>query len=213
MKQLNSCPGRRQSARVAIAVLLVAAALGGCAVLDTHDPGSSPAARPPFAAAHESRRDQLNDGYSDLYSNVKGLSKLDKFLVVKSESADVERVVHDVTGYSGQLADRLQKLTHDFPALALDRPTTPPLIKAAHKAEKKALIKRYAPIVGDSGKAFERGLLIRLLVIVDQQRFLAQTLARREPDPALSKIMAGVATHFGALYDEIDALLKKRFYR
>ncbi|MES1955053.1 hypothetical protein [Salinisphaera hydrothermalis] len=212
MKRLNPSPGRL-SAVVGILWLILSAELGGCALIGTHDADASNAARPPFAAGQESARDQLNDGYSDLYSNVKGLSKIDKFLLVKNESADVEKVVHDVTDYSGQLADRLQKLTHDFPALALDRPTTPPLIKAAHAAEKKALIKRYAPIVGDSGKTFERGLLIRLLVIVDQQRFLAQTLARRESDPALSKIMSGAATRFGALYNEIDALLKKRFYR
>ncbi len=209
----DSNPSRAVRPTLVLLVLsVVCVILAGCAVLDPPDADTG-AKSPPFATGHESKRDQLNDGYSDLYSNVKGLSEIDKFLYVKVESADVQQVVDDVTGYSGQLADRLQSLTHDFPALALDRATEPPLIKAAHSAEKKALIKRYAPVVGASGTAFERGLLVRLLVVVDQQRYLADTLAKREPDPALSKIMSGAAERFGALYKEIDALLKKRFYR
>ncbi len=210
----DSNPSRaRRPVLPLVALTLVSVWLAGCAALDRPGQGTSDATRPSFATGHESARDQLNDGYSDLYSNVKGLAQVDKFLYVKIESDDVQRVVDDVTSYSGQLADRLHKLTEDFPALALDRPTTPPLIKAAHKAEKKALIKRFAPIVGDSGKTFERALLIRLLVIVDQQRYLAATLAKRESDPALSKIMSGAAKRYAGLYNEIDALLKKRFYR
>ena len=42
---------------------------------------------------------------------------------------------------------------------------------------------------------------------------MAATLAEREPNPALSKIMANASDRFAGFYDEIDTLLKARFYR
>lgn len=191
-------------------LLPLAIALSGCSTLG----GSRDAAtQPPFMAGQESARAQLNDGYSELYSTASGLSQIDKIFYVKIESDDVQRVVGDITGYSGQLARRLQELTHKFPALAVDRGVEPPIIRAAHEAQKEATLKRFAPVVGTSGKAFERGILIRLLGAVDQQHYLAATLAKREPDPALSKIMANAGKRYAGFYDEINALLEKRFYR
>lgn len=186
-------------------------ALGGCASLD--EGHTSNTSVPAFTSGSQSARDRLNDGYSDLYSSAQGLAQVDKIFYVKIESDDVQRVVEDVTYYSGRLAQRLTSLSADFPALALDRQTTPPLLKAADEAQKKATLKRFAPIVGTSGKAFERGILIRLLGAVDKLHYLAATLAQREPDPALSEIMAGTGTQYADFYDEIDALLNKRFYR
>jgi|GEM_PF-1016301 len=182
----------------------------GCATIRGTD---APPAEPAFTAGDESARDQLNDGYSDLYSSADGLAQVDKIFYVKIESDDVQRVVEDITDYSGQLAQRMTTLTDDFPALAIDRETESPIIQAAHEAQKKATLKRFAPVVGTSGAAFERGILIRLLGAVDQQHYLAATLAEREPVPALSKIMTSAAQQYADFYDEIDTLLKARFYR
>ncbi|MES1924191.1 hypothetical protein [Salinisphaera sp. T31B1] len=197
---------------IAMPLLLVvglASALSGCATLAGQDRSNTGRAQ----AGVESPRDQLNDGYSDLYSSASALAEVDKLFYVKVESDDVQRVVEDVTGYSAQLAERLKSLTADFPALALDRTVDPPIIKAARDAQKKATLKRFAPVVGDTGKAFERGLLIRLLGAVDQQHYMAATLAEREPVPALSRIMASAAQRYAGFYDEIDTLLNERFYR
>ena len=191
--------------------IVAAIALGGCANLG--DGQGSTASHPAFNAGPQSARDHLNDGYSDLYSSAQGLAQVDKIFYVKIESDDVQRVVEDVTHYSGQLAQRMEQLRRDFPALALDRQTTPPLLKAADKAQKKGTLKRFAPVVGTSGKAFERGLLIRLLGGVDKLHYLAATLAQREPNPALSRIMTNASARYAGFYDEIGALLNKRFYR
>ena len=194
--------------------LLVIVTLNGCAMLD-RGAGKDPDTAPPAQSktADNALRDRLNAGYSDLYSNVDGLSQVDKIFYVKVESDDVEKVVTDVTGYCGELARRLESLTADYPALDIKREIDPPIIKAARDAQKKATLKRFAPVVGDSGTAFERGLLIRLLGAVDQQHYMAATLAEREPEPGLSKIMANAADRFADFYEEIDSLLKARFYR
>lgn len=196
-------------------VLALSAALSGCAAM--HGGASAAASEvAPTAAgstASESPREQLNDGYSSLYSQLTGLSKVDKILYVKVESDDVQHVVEDVTGYSGQLAQRLVKLSGQFPALDIHRVTTPPIIKAVHKAQRDGTLKRFAPLVGQSGKTFERGLLIRLLGAVDLQRYLTQVIAEREPDPALKQVMQNASSHFNKLFNEINKLLNSRFYR
>lgn len=189
-------------------------ALSGCAVLNH---GSSVAAdaapTAPGSTASETPREQLNDGYSSLYSQLKGVSKVDEVFYVKIESDDVQHVVEDVTDYSGQLAQRLVKLSGEFPALDIHRVTTPPIIKAVHAAQREGTLKRFAPLVGQSGKAFERGLLIRLLGVVDLQRYLTQVIAERESDPALKEVMQNASSHFARLFKEINHLLNKRFYR
>ncbi|WP_353221768.1 hypothetical protein [Salinisphaera sp. C84B14] len=194
--------------------LLLMATLNGCAALD-RDTGKAPetATHDQSNTQGKSLRDQLNAGYSDLYSNVDGLSQVDKIFYVKLESDDVEKVVTEVTDYCGELAARMEGLTADYPALDIERKIDPPIIKAARDAQKKATLERFAPVVGDSGTAFERGLLIRLLGAMDQQRYMAATLAEREPDPGLSKIMANAADRFAGFYEDIDTLLKARFYR
>ena len=208
-------PARKRFVPTGLLVgLLVTVTLNGCAMLD-RGAGKDPDMAPPAQSktADNALRDRLNAGYSDLYSNVDGLSQVDKIFYVKVESDDVEKVVTDVTDYCGELARRLESLTADYPALDIKREIDPPIIKAARDAQKKATLKRFAPVVGDSGTAFERGLLIRLLGAVDQQHYMAATLAEREPEPGLSKIMANAADRFADFYEEIDSLLKARFYR
>jgi len=198
----------------------VCVALSGCAALSNGGSGgkahstaaqqSSVAADNPFAG--ESARAQLNDGYSSLYSQLQGLSKADRIFYVKVESDDVQRVAEDVTGYSSDLSTRLETLSGQFPALDIHRQTTPPIIQATHKAQLKGTLKLFAPVIGKTGKAFERGLLIRLLGAMDQQRYLTQTLAAQETDPALKQIMQGASARFAQLFDEINTLLNARFY-
>ena len=197
-----------------VAGVLAASLLAGCAHFQGQKPAAAdiaPTAR--GSTADESPREQLNDGYSSLYSQLGGLSEVDKIFYVKVESDDVQHVVEDVTDYSGQLAQRLETLSGQFPALDIHRVTTPPIIKATHTAQRKGTLKMLAPVVGESGKVFERDLLVRLLGAVDLQRYLTQVIAEREPDPALRQVMQNASQHFGQLYDEINALLTRRFYR
>lgn len=205
--------GVRRSCRIWFAILLTTAALGlaGCSALGGDRTSATETAT--FDAGNESARAQLNDGYSELYTTADALSGVDRIFYIKLESDGVERVVTDITDYNGQLARRMQALIDDFPALDINRVTAPPIIQAAREAQKKATLKRFAPVVGESGAAFERGLLIRLLGAVDQQHYLAATLAKRETVPALAKIMAAAADRYAGFYDEIDTLLETRFYR
>jgi hypothetical protein len=209
---MNEHSANRLQPFAAVAALLaICLLLGGCASLKG-DMSGRPGANV-SGADRSSQRARLNAGYSALYSAADGLAKVDKIFYLKVESDDVQRVVQHVTGYSGELARRLETLTEDFPALAIDRDVTPPIIEAAHEAQKKATLERFAPVAGESGKAFERGILIRLLGVVDQQHYLAATLAEREPDPALAEIMANAGRRYAGFYDEIDGLMRERFYR
>ena len=199
----------RPAALPGLLVMILTIALSGCSTLGADGAAVSASS----GAETPSARDQLNNGYSDLYSTAKSLSQVDRVFYFKIESDDVQRVVEDLTHYNGELAERLQGLGQSFPALDLQRQVDPPIINAARKAQRKATLKRFAPVAGASGKVFERGLLIRLLGAADQQHYLAATLAEREPNAALSEIMANAGKRYAGFYDEIDALLIKRFYR
>lgn len=188
-------------------------AVTGCAALPGGDGPQASGSVGTNSEAGETRRDQLDDGYSALYSQLDGIAQVDKILYAKVESDDVQRVVEDVTGYCGQLAERLVTLSDQFPALDIRRDYMSPVIKAALEAQKKGTLKTFAPVVGKSGKVFERGLLIRLLGAVDQPRYLTQVLADQEPNAALRQIMQNASQHFAGLFDEINDLLTKRFYR
>lgn len=213
-----SCIDRRRLVSLLLLGCVGTAGLGGCAAMSSQSgQGTSDVAHRGdpvgrvFAA--ESHRDRLNDGYSSLYSQLQGLSEVDKIFYVKIESDDVQHVVEDLTRESGALAKRLDHLTADYPALDIHRTTTPPIIQAAHKAQRNGTLKQFAPLVGQSGHTFERGLLIRLLGAADQQRYLTATLADEETDPALAEIMRNASTGFSRRFDEINALLKSQYYQ
>lgn len=76
--------------------LVATIVLGGCTTVGDHNGEST--SPPSFTAGERSARENLNDGYSDLYASAQGPAKVDKMFYVKIESDDVQRVVEDVTG-------------------------------------------------------------------------------------------------------------------
>lgn len=183
--------------------------LAGCASL-----GSAPRCdceRNEDAAAGV--RDTLNDGYSLFYSNATGLAKLDWLTTLKFESDAFQRVIDDIAQTNDEIHARMDTLAEDFPALDLKRKPLPAIQQAVRKRERQKKIDELMPVVGKSGRAYERNLLLSMRSVLGHQAILADEIATREPDGALREIMGSFATRYRQLHDRVIALLEERHFR
>src|SRR6204780_4050468 len=85
--------------------------LAGCSQLgDTRKP-------PPDKNA---TRAQLSIGYTLLYQEADGIPKLKWLLMFKDKTEEMAQVTNDLVSYYQQLADTMQKLSKQFPAMRID---------------------------------------------------------------------------------------------
>src|SRR6202011_5973346 len=106
----TQCAARRSTMiRLAAAALLLI--LAACSHLsDTKKP--APHKDPPRA--------QLSFGYSMLYQEADGIPKLKWILMFKDKPEEMGRVTNDLVGYYEQLADTMQRLSKQYPAMRID---------------------------------------------------------------------------------------------
>src|ERR1700753_1424742 len=86
------------------------------------------------SAPSKRARGQLSVGYSLLYQEADGIPKLKWLIRFKDKSDDMAKVTHDLIDYYRQLADTLQKLSKQFPAVRLDERTMPEIESDTRKA-------------------------------------------------------------------------------
>src|SRR6202167_6857534 len=65
-------------------------------------------------------RAQLSIGYSLLYQEADGIPKLDWLLMFKDKPEEMGRLTNELVGYYQQLADTMQRLSKQFPAIRID---------------------------------------------------------------------------------------------
>lgn len=193
----------RRSWFAAFAVVL-SAALSAC--------GTNPAAD---KAEVPAKRDNalLNDGYSLLYATVSGLRFSDDLLLVKFESNRFEKVINDISAYSDKLKADLERVAKNYPAVRIDLQPLPEIEVEKRDAVNKDRLLSIAPVVGRSGPAFERTLLLSSSGALDQSRFLCRVMAEAEPDPNLRKLLQDAEKRFAGLYDEVVVLLNQVHFK
>jgi hypothetical protein len=62
-------------------------------------------------------RAQLSIGYTLLYQEAVGIPKLKWLLDFKDKTSEMGQLTHDLLGYYQQLADNMQKLSKQYPAM------------------------------------------------------------------------------------------------
>jgi hypothetical protein len=185
---------------VAAALLLTLAA---CSLL-SHTQKPTPDKNAPRA--------QLSIGYSLLYHEADGIPKLKWILMFKDKPEEMGQVTNDLVSYYQQLADTLQRLSKQFPAMRIDVEAMSEIEAEERKAIGADTAKDFAPLVGKTGVEFEREALLMFYNALNEQRHLVGVMVGRETDPALRKFLETTKVQLEARYTKVGALLNRRYF-
>lgn len=191
--------------KAAIAALVVAAMV----LL----PGCSKPAEPQPAATVGKLRTDLNVGYSLLYQQADGIPKMKWILMFKRKGDELDQTTTGLMDYYQQLAQSMEKVAAQNPALRLDAVTMPELLVDTRKAIGLDMAKDFAPLVGNTGPAFERELVLMFYNALDEQRHLVGVMIEREPEPGLLSFLQKTKAQLEARRSKLDELLKRRYFK
>lgn len=157
-------------------------------------------------------RAQLSIGYSLLYQEADGIPKMKWILMFKDKPEEMGRVTDDLMSYYQQLADTLQRLSKQFPAVHIDVVTMPEIESEERKAIGADTAKDFAPLIGKSGAEFEREALLTFYNSLNEQRHLVGVMLKLETDASLSRFLETTKAQLDAHYAKIGALLNRRYF-
>ena len=160
----------------------------------------------------DNARGQLSVGYSLLYQEADGIPKLKWLIRFKDKSDEMSQATSELVGYYQQLADSLQKLSKQFPAVRLDVRTMPEILADTRKAIGTDTAKDIAPVVGKSGIEFEREALLTFYDALNEQRHLVREMLEREKVPALKDFLEKTRYELDSRYNKVGALLSRRYF-
>jgi hypothetical protein len=157
-------------------------------------------------------RAQLSIGYSMLYQEANGIPKLKWILLFKDKPEEMGRVTKNLIDYYQELADTMQRLSKQYPAMRIDVAAMSEIESEERKAIGEDLAKDFAPLVGKSGVQFEREALLMFYNTLNEQRHLVGVMVRLENDLGLKRFLETTKAQLDAHYEEVGALLKHRYF-
>ncbi len=157
-------------------------------------------------------RVQLSIGYSLLYQEADGIPKLKWILMFKDKPEEMGRLTNDLVNYYQRLADTMQRLTKQYPAMRIDATTMPKIEADERKAIGEDLAKDFAPLVGKTGVKFEREALLMFYDSLNEQRHLTGVMVGLETDPGLRNFLETTKAQLEDLYGKVGALLERRYF-
>ena len=164
------------------------------------------------ATPEKNARGQLSVGYSLLHQEADGIPKLKWLIRFKDKSDDMSKVTAELVSYYQQLADTLQTLSKQFPAVRLDVRTMPEILADTRKGIGTDMAKDIAPVVGKSGVEFEREALLNFHDALNEQRHLVRAMLERETVPALKDFLEKTRYELDSRYEKVGALLNRRYF-
>jgi hypothetical protein len=198
---------RRRAAAIGLAAALLLT-VAACAHLSGHSTADT--SKPP--SAQSAPRAQLSIGYTLLYQEADGIPKLKWLLVFKEKSEAMGRVTHDLTSYYQQLAETMQRLSKQYPAMRIDVAAMSEIEGEERKAIGEDLARDLAPIIGKSALDFEREALLTFYNALNEQRHLVGVMLGLETDPGLKKFLETTKAQLDEHYASIGALLNRRYF-
>lgn len=112
-----------------------------------------------------------------------------------------------------KLQTDLERIARDYPAVKIDLDPLPEIEQRKRESISSDTRKSLAPIVGKTGVAFERKLLLSASGALNQLKFKCQVMAARESVASLRQVLTNAGQRFAALYDEDVKLLNERYFR
>lgn len=159
------------------------------------------------------QRLMLSEGYSLLYQDAANLDLVGLILYVKVESDQVEAIVNSLAEFGGELKSDLERIAKDYPGVRIDLKPLPEMEVRKRIALAKDRARYFAPVIGHSGREYERTVLIAFSNGLNHERHLCQVMAAEEPDAGLKKFLLDTQKHYDDLYDRTVALLDKEYFR
>jgi predicted small lipoprotein YifL len=157
-------------------------------------------------------RAQLSIGYSLLYQEAEGIPKLKWIFMFKDKPEEMGRVTNELVSYYQQLAETMQRLSKQYPAMRIDVPAMSEIEGDERKAIGTDMAKDFAPLIGKSGVEFEREALLMFYNALNEQRHLTGVMVGLETDPALRKFLETTKAQLDARYAKVGALLNRRYF-
>ena len=157
-------------------------------------------------------RAQLSIGYSLLYQEADGIPKLKWIFMFKDKPEEMGRVTDDLVSYYQHLADTMQRLSKQYPAMRIDVAAMSEIEGDEREAIGADLAKDFAPLTGKTGVEFEREALLMFYNALNEQRHLTGAMVGLETDPALRKFLETTKAQLEARYAKVGALLNRRYF-
>jgi len=157
-------------------------------------------------------RAQLSIGYSLLYQEADGIPKLKWLFMFKDKPEEMGRLTNDLVSYYQQLADTMQRLSKQYPAMRIDVTAMSEIEGDERKAIGADLAKDFTPLTGKTGVEFEREALLMFYNTLNEQRHLTGVMVGLETDPGLRKFLETTKAELEARYAKVGALLNRRYF-
>ena len=157
-------------------------------------------------------RAQLSIGYSLLYQEADGIPKLKWLLDFKDKTSEMGQLTHDLMSYYRQLADNMKKLSKQYPAMRIDAEAMSPIVAEERKAIGADQAKDMAPVVGKTGREFERETLLMFYDALNEQRHLTAVMLGRETSPNLKKFLESTKAQLDEHHAKVGAILNRRYF-
>ena len=132
--------------------------------------------------------------------------------MVKAESDAVQRVEENIADTASTMRGELEQLAENYPAIDLERAPLPEIEVKKRSAVNNDRLTSIAPLVGRSGPAFERTLLLSNSGALNQTSFLCKVMAEKEPNEELRNYLEQCEEKYSDLYDEVVVLLNKEYF-
>lgn len=157
-------------------------------------------------------RAQLSIGYSLLYQEADGIPKLKWIFMFKDKPEEMGRVTNELVSYYQQLAETMQRLSKQYPAMRIDVPAMSEIEGDERKAIGTDTAKDFSPLIGKTGVEFEREALLMFYNALNEQRHLTGVMVGLETDPALRKFLETTKAQLDAHYAKVGALLNRHYF-
>jgi len=164
------------------------------------------------AEAGPGSRDQLAIGYSLLYQEADGIPKLKWLIRFKDKPEEMSKLTDELISYYQHLAQTLEKLSKQFPAVRINVKPMSDLEADTRKAIGVDLAKDIAPVIGKSGTDFEREALLNFYDSLNEQRHLVRVMLEREKVPALRDFLETTRYELDSRYDKVETLLNHHYF-
>jgi hypothetical protein len=204
--------------RSAVVTLMLSCLAAGCASLgaNSEEPRATAPEPEPDAAQPLNLSQQrllLSEGYSLLYEDASSLDLVGLILYVKAESDAVDDLVTSLSDFGGKLKLDLERIARNYPGVRIDLDPLPEMEKRKRSAIATGRAKYFAPLIGHSGREYERTVMLSFSNGVNHERYLCQVMAEEEPDAGLKKFLLETEKGYSALYDRIEVLLENEYFK
>lgn len=156
------------------------------------------------ASVNNAASSTRNNCYSLLHQLLEEQKDVSMLRFIKSEHADVKKLIKKIADTSGAGAKLLEKLAKNDPSIRLDDIGLPPG-ETATRASIASTKKK--EILGQSGDEFELTLLLTQTEALSYAWHLAKVAGENEPEPDRARALAGVSEDMQNLYHEVFAML------